>query len=71
MRYTVLSPDGFTIACDANYPSIAAARHALATWCKRYEAQGYYRDNRWRQISLEELPDHCTIVPLDDMQACC
>lgn len=70
MTYTVLSPDGFPLTCDAKYLSLAAARRALAKWCKRYEHQGYYRDNNWNQIEIAELPDHCRIVDLDDTFAC-
>ena len=64
MNYTVLSPDGFTIACDAIYPTVADAQQALATWCQRYSMQGYYRDGRMNKIDLADLPGCCQIIAL-------
>ena len=64
MAYTVLSPDGITIACDASYRTKADARQALTVWCTRYQRQGYYRDNSWNKIALTDLPGYCEIVRL-------
>ena len=62
MNYTVLSPDGFPIAWDANYPTVADAQQALATWCQQYSIQGYYRDGRMRKIDLADLRGRCQII---------
>jgi hypothetical protein len=59
VRWTVLSPDGVPIAPET-YPSEEAARKALAAWCKRFEAQGYYAAVDGR-IALADLPGRCRI----------
>jgi hypothetical protein len=59
VHWTVLSPDGVPIA-PGTYPSEEAARKALAVWCKRFEAQGYYAAVNGR-IALSDLPGRCRI----------
>jgi hypothetical protein len=59
VRWTVVSPDGVPIAPET-YPSEEAARKALAAWCGRYEAQGYYASVSGR-IALADLPGRCRI----------
>ena len=57
--WTVVSPDGVPIAPET-YSSEDAARKALAAWCGRYEAQGYYASVSGR-IALADLPDRCRL----------
>jgi hypothetical protein len=61
VRYDVISPDGFSIHREGTFPSVAAAKKALALWAKRYESQGYYSSVRGR-IALKDLPSYCRIV---------
>lgn len=63
VRYDVISPDGFSIHREGTFPSVAAAKKALALWAKRYEMQGYYSSARGR-IALTALPSYCKIVPV-------
>lgn len=72
IKYDILSPDGFSISFDEVWDSRQEAQEALNKWAKRYEQQGYYSSNRGR-ISLDELADHCRIVPveMDDCPDCC
>ena len=63
VRWEVLSPDGFAIHREDTYPSVAAAKKALAKWAKRFEQQGYYASVRGR-IALKDLPKYCSIVPV-------
>jgi hypothetical protein len=32
----------------------------------RFQGQGYYRDNNWNKISLEELPNYLEIIDEKD-----
>jgi hypothetical protein len=59
VRWTVASPDGVPIAPET-YPSEDAAQKALAAWCGRYEAQGYYASVSGR-IALADLPGRCRV----------
>ena len=61
VRYDVISPDGFSIHREDTYPSVAAAKKALAKWAKRFVPQGYYASVRGR-IALKDLPANCRIV---------
>ena len=63
-QFEVLSPDGFPISATETYATPEAAQTALTNWIKRYEAQGYYRDNNWNQIPINEIESYCKIVPL-------
>jgi hypothetical protein len=60
VRWTVISPDGIPITPET-YPSEEVARQALADWCRRFEAQGYYAAVDGR-IMLADLPGRCQIV---------
>lgn len=65
--YQVLSPDGFDINHQqATYRSLKSAKQALKDWVHSYTAQGYYSQTCYngyiRRISLNELPDYCTII---------
>jgi hypothetical protein len=59
MRWVVDSPDGLPIE-PRTYASKAAALAALASWCRRFAAQGFYASTRGR-IALDELPDRCVV----------
>jgi hypothetical protein len=59
-RYSVLSPDGFSISRDKTYESIVEAGEALDSWVHNYDAQGYYASNHGR-IPIEALALHCTL----------
>lgn len=61
VKYDVISPDGFSIHREGTFPSVAAAKRAMALWAKRYESQGYYSSVRGR-IALKDLPNYCRIV---------
>jgi len=60
-HYQVLSPDNIPIGHET-YTSLKAARAAFIAWRKRYEAQGYYRDNKWQKIPLSDLSDYCSLI---------
>ena len=62
-KYDILSPDGFSIHHSDTYSSPEAAWKAFDKWKKRYEMQGYYSSNRGR-IPLDELKDHCKLIPV-------
>jgi len=57
--WSVVSPDGIPITPET-HPTEEAAREALAAWCRRYEAQGYYAAVDGR-ITLADLPGRCRI----------
>lgn len=63
VEWNVLAPDGLYIQPD-NFPSKVQAEAGLRQWIRRYEMQGYYRDNRQRIIELEDLPKHCKVVSI-------
>ena len=63
-QFEVLSPDGHPISMTETYDSPEAAQQALTTWIKRYEIQGYYRDNNRTQIPVNEIESYCTILPM-------
>jgi len=62
-KYTMLSPDGFSIEFDKTYTSKKEAEKAFTEWKKRYELQGYYSSNSGR-IPLEDLREYCTLQKL-------
>jgi len=64
-RYMVVSPDGLPIAPKHFYLTRERAVEALAEWCQRFVAQGYYAGVSER-IPLAELPGRCTIVERED-----
>ena len=65
--YIVLSPDGVPIA-PVRYRTRDEAWHALAVWCLRFAAQGYYASTSGR-IAVTELPARCSIVYYDGRDA--
>lgn len=66
MTYLALSPDRIPIYPIA-YTNRKQAQTALKEWVLRYKAQGYYRDNQWNKIPLDEILDHCEIVKRDEV----
>lgn len=63
-QFEVLSPDGFTISLTDTYETEEQAQQALTKWVKRYETQGYYKDNNWNKIPYNEIESYCKIIPL-------
>ena len=61
-RFNILSPDGFSIHHSDTYVSPEKAWEAFDEWKKRYETQGYYSSVGGR-IPLDELKDHCKLIP--------
>lgn len=62
--FTVLSPDGFPIDHDSFYPTKKAAKAARDNYPERFRQQGYYgtvRNGKRVRISLDDLPNECTI----------
>jgi hypothetical protein len=64
-KYDVISPDGFSINREGTYSSKKKAREGFTEWAKNFERQGYYSSNRGR-IPLDELADHCQLIPVQD-----
>ncbi len=64
IRFTVHSPDGFSISPDS-YESEAQARLAYKQWARRYEIQGYYSSCNGR-IALQDLQSNCQLVTIKD-----
>lgn len=62
--FDVISPDGFSINMEGVYSTPEAAQAAIPKFVERYRSQGYYSSMKGR-ISLEDLPAHCTVVPLE------
>jgi hypothetical protein len=62
-KYSILSPDGFSIEFDKTYNGMEEVRTAFEAWKKRFEKQGYYSSNNGK-IPLEELEDNCTLIEL-------
>lgn len=59
-KYTVLSPDGFTIEREPTYyRSRKKSIEAFNDWKKRYEVQGYYSSSIHGRIDLLDLEDYC------------
>jgi len=63
MKFRVISPDDLPIT-PKSYPTLPAAKLALAGWCLRFVAQGYYSAADGRRISLDDLPAACKIQEL-------
>jgi len=57
---TVLSPDGLPIS-PKPHATRAKAEAALAKWCQRFAAQGYYSTAAGEHIPLAALPSRCRI----------
>jgi len=60
LRFRVLSPDGVPIE-PRTYPTEGRALLALAAWCLRFEAQGFYSAADGQRIALSDLPARCTV----------
>jgi len=63
-KYTMLSPDGFSIEFDKTYSSKKEAEKAFTRWKKCYERQGYYSSVPFGRIPLDELRAYCTLQKL-------
>ena len=64
-EYIVLSPDGISIDREETYPTPEIALEKTKEWAKQFERQGYYSSNNGR-IPLNELIEHCTLVPITE-----
>lgn len=62
--FDVISPDGFSIAFDAVYNGLEAARSAFKEWKTRYEKQGYYSSVKFGRIPLADLEKYCQFVKI-------
>jgi hypothetical protein len=62
-QYRVLSPDGIDTE-PQTYNTIRQAKKALTRFKNRYTAQGYYLDNRWNKIHLDDIIDYCDIIKI-------
>jgi len=62
--YDVLSPDGFPINPEMDYPNIKTAIKETKKFAKRYIGQGYYSSNKGR-IPIDYIPSECTLVEKD------
>ena len=63
--YDINSPDGLGMYMDKVYSTPQNAQIGFEEWKKRFEHQGYYRDNRRNQIPLNELRNHCRLVDFE------
>jgi aminopeptidase-like protein len=66
--FDVLSPDGFSINRNSFFANEEVAKKGIEDFAKRYENQGYYSTSNREQISLDELKEHCRIVPIEVSQ---
>lgn len=44
------------------FDSKKQAENFAKEFVKRFQGQGYYRDNNWNKISLEELPNYLQVI---------
>lgn len=63
--YDINSPDGIGMYMDKVYSSPETAEIGFNEWKKRFEQQGYYRDNRRNMIPLNHLRECCTLVDFE------
>jgi len=63
--YDINSPDGFGMYMDKVYSSPETAEIGFNEWKKRFEHQGYYRDNRRNMIPLNNLRECCKLVSFE------
>ncbi len=63
--YDINSPDGFGMYMDRIYSSSEKAEDAFQVWIKRFENQGYYRDNNRNMIPLDQLRNNCKLVKFE------
>lgn len=63
-QYTVISPDGFSIAISETHDTPELAWEAFEKWKSNYERQGYYstvRGHERLRIPLDELSNFCSL----------
>jgi hypothetical protein len=63
--YDINSPDGIGMYMDKVYSTPQNAQIGFEEWKKRFEHQGYYRDNNRNMIPLNELRNHCRLVDFE------
>jgi hypothetical protein len=63
--YDINSPDGIGMYMDKVYSTPENAQIGFEEWKKRFEHQGYYRDNNRNMIPLNELRNHCRLVDFE------
>ena len=63
--YDINSPDGLGMYMDKVYSTPENAEIGFNEWKKRFEHQGYYRDNRRNMIPLNHLRDQCKMVMIE------
>jgi hypothetical protein len=63
--YDINSPDGIGMYMDKVYSTPQNAQIGFEEWKKRFEHQGYYRDNNRNMIPLSELRNHCRLVDFE------
>lgn len=60
--YDINSPDGIGMYMGTAYSSPENAEIGFNEWKKRFEPQGYYRDNNRNMIPLNNLRECCKLV---------
>ncbi len=63
-KYTVVSPDGFTIHFEGVHDTPQLAWEAFEKWKSNYGRQGYYstfKNGERKQIPLDRLKDACSL----------
>jgi hypothetical protein len=63
--YDINSPDGIGMYMDKVYSTPQNAQIGFEEWKKRFEHQGYYRDNNRNMIPLNKLRNHCRLVDFE------
>ena len=63
--YDINSPDGIGMYMDKVYSTPENAEIGFNEWKKRFEHQGYYRDNRRNMIPLNNLRECCKLVSFE------
>ena len=61
MKYFPVSPDGFPFHPEETFEDRLDAIIALANYCKRYKAQGYYSSPTHGRIPYVDIIDYCTL----------
>ena len=64
-KFRILSPDGFDIRMDKHSYTEKQVEGELKDFAKRYERQGYYSSPRYGRIDVSDIPDYCSVVPID------
>ena len=54
-KYIVFNYTDDIYASNQTFNSIAEANKFIKDFRKRFEAQGYYRDNRWNKIAPQHI----------------